>query len=463
MQSKQIEFSFAMMLSSPTLNMILLTMVFSLFPLYMALTKVFFTLFVIFAVVPFFSHWLAREVKVQGFEALAAKGPTFEFNLTPNPRGGIFLEFWGAVYDFLKAFKFLALRTVPLMFVAGFLGSVVSHLIPFERISGASGAVAVIVTAAVGLFLPVPMAFDAVLTNALFVGGLSPALALTLLCTLGIFSSYSFMVVWNSASKKWAVNLASAIFVLGVGVGLMGNWMDRVFYLEPNIRDYQALKAPPKDQKSAGPVLGASAGSALGPLDLAAAPEPLLSKGFLENEQVKVTAQPFAKAAAPTGRFEKHEGVDLGLERGFVYGIRDYPDPFWFGRGTASGDVNQDGWVDVVFGSDEGPKLYLNQGGRFVEVKGFLADMAQRMVFAVALIDWNNDGLLDLFMTTFNQGNWLALNSASGFGAAQKVPNNQAVMTISPSFADFNGDGWLDVYNGNMSLGIITGFRAYGL
>ncbi len=465
LQSKQIEFSFAMMLSSPTMNMVVVTMLFSLFPLYMAVTKIAFTLIVIFGVVPLLSHTLAKTVKIQGFEALSRKDQGFTFDVKSNPSGALLGEIWGAVVDFFKAFIFLGVRTVPLMFVAGFLGSVVSHLIPFEALNGAQGPLALIVTAAVGLFLPVPMAFDLVLTNALFVGGLSPSIVMTLLCTLGIFSSYSFMIVWNSASPKWALNLSGAIFALSLIAGFLGDWMDRVFYLNPNIADYQALRRPTNPStlgqgiKQAGPVEGATLSQGgLKPVEWAT---------VFEDDTLRVASQPFKVGAKATGRFEKHEGVDLGLVQGFVYGIRDYPDPFWFGRGTAGGDVNRDGYVDVVFGSDHGPRLYLNQGDqthgpRFGEVQDFIPEMKDMMVFAVALVDWDQDGWLDLFMTTFNKGNYLSKNNQGQFGSPLKIPNLGGVMTISPAFADFNGDGLLDVYNGNMALGIITGFRAYG-
>ena len=51
----------ALMFASPTLNVVVLMMAFSLLPLYMAVTKLLFNLLVIFALVPLLSKWLARS------------------------------------------------------------------------------------------------------------------------------------------------------------------------------------------------------------------------------------------------------------------------------------------------------------------------------------------------------------------------------------------------------------------
>ena len=58
LQSKRAELAFAMMLSSPTMNIVVLTMVFTLFPLYMGIVKVIFTMAMIFIGVPLISKIL---------------------------------------------------------------------------------------------------------------------------------------------------------------------------------------------------------------------------------------------------------------------------------------------------------------------------------------------------------------------------------------------------------------------
>ena len=176
----------------------------------------------------------------------------------------------------------------------------------------------------------------------------------------------------------------------------------------------------------------------------------LLSTNFLKR--IPAEAKPFSKM----------EGSELGLLRGFRYGIREYPDPFWIGRGSASGDINGDGWQDLAFGSDRGPVVYINRGGWFqmLETPDRLKPLR---VYAVAFVDLDNDGALDLFFSTFNQGNFVALNRKGQLDLEQpmSVPNNNAVLTVNPGFGDFNNDGFLDILNGNMALGVITAMQTY--
>ena len=159
--------------------------------------------------------------------------------------------------------------------------------------------------------------------------------------------------------------------------------------------------------------------------------------------------------------FKKLEGHEIGLSKGFEYTIRDYTDPFWIGRGTAAGDYNNDGWQDIIFGSNNGFILYKNLGGRFELQQLISQEINKLQVYAVAFVDMNNDGWLDIFFTTFNHGNFLVLNKRGvyDFQHLITVPNQNAVLTLSPSFADLDLNGQLDIVNGNVALGVITGMN----
>lgn len=179
------------------------------------------------------------------------------------------------------------------------------------------------------------------------------------------------------------------------------------------------------------------------------------------TEHARIYKSPFyPKEPSEFNGFEQVEGQELGLDRGYMYDIRDYTDPFWFGRGTASGDYDKDGWPDIIFGSNAGIYLYKNIGGRFKR-QSIESDTLKKMkVFAVALVDLNNDDWLDIFFTTYNKGNFLILNQSGQFDAKNMIPvaNRNGVLTLSPAFSDLNKDGYLDIVNGNIALGVVTGF-----
>jgi hypothetical protein len=84
-------------------------------------------------------------------------------------------------------------------------------------------ALGIAAVASVGIFLPVPIAFDVIITAILLNAGMPVEYAMTLLFTLGIFSVYSFSVIWKYISKPVAVTLVVGLAGLGMvsGVGAM--------------------------------------------------------------------------------------------------------------------------------------------------------------------------------------------------------------------------------------------------
>ncbi len=182
---------------------------------------------------------------------------------------------------------------------------------------------------------------------------------------------------------------------------------------------------------------------------------------FRMTDETKIYNSPFfSKPSTELMGFQRVEGQVIGLDQGYIYDIRDYTDPFWFGRGTASGDYDKDGWPDIIFGSNTGFQLYRNIGGKF-EQQVIENDSIKKMkIFAVAFVDLNNDGWLDIFFTTFNEGNFIILNNSGKFDDKKLIPiaNRNGVLTLSPAFSDLDKDGYLDVVNGNIALGVVTGF-----
>ena len=453
LQSRKIEMALALMFASPTLNVVVVTMAFSLLPFYMAVTKLIFNLAVIFTIVPFLAKHLASlPIKdIQKLEKLTADLP-LSTDEEVNESWGTALK--GLVRAFFSQLGSLSLKTVPLMFLAGLIGAALSHTVPLDVLRGTYGPLAFLTAALVGIILPVPMGFDVVLTHALYTAGLPSSVAMVLLLSLGVFSFYSFLIVQQSASTRWAVTLAFTLMIIILPLGLLAPTLHENFYMAPNVAAYKEMHHP-----IAGAIMDSTL-SAKSPIAVAT-PWPAGVDQTIPGLSIK--SFPFLPPVPSKKQtFVASEGPRLGLDRGFVYTVRDYPDPFWVGRGTATGDYDKDGWPDLAFGSDQGIILYHNIGGRFERVEGIAPALVDKRIFAVAFVDLNNDGWLDLFATSFLKGNFYILSQAGSLnGPLASVPNGNGILTVAPAFADLDHDGYPDIFNGNMALGIATGFRSY--
>ena len=109
--------------------------------------------------------------------------------------------------------------------------------------------------------------------------------------------------------------------------------------------------------------------------------------------------------------FTRYDGSLFGLHRDNYFNPRDFYPPFFNGSGVSSGDINRDGWPDVVAASGNLVILYMNDGGkRFNALEMDVTGIEDLALFNVALVDINGDGWLDIFGTTYLQGNFILLN-----------------------------------------------------
>jgi uncharacterized membrane protein YraQ (UPF0718 family) len=223
----RLETTLATMFSSPTLNIVVLTMLFSMFPLYLTVIKLALTLIFILVLMPLLSRWVFTAERAQTYDdtvcaiSPAPAAPSDETVL--SAMRGTFLLLG-------RNLGYIVIRTVPLMLLAGLLGAIVANVIPLPAlVNYETGFLAVTVVALVGIFLPVPVAFDVVLVAVLVSAGAPVIYSMTLLFTLGIFSVYPFFIVWKTISPRVAAVLTAVLVVMGVAGGYVA---ERIYQVE---------------------------------------------------------------------------------------------------------------------------------------------------------------------------------------------------------------------------------------
>ncbi len=154
--------------------------------------------------------------------------------------------------------------------------------------------------------------------------------------------------------------------------------------------------------------------------------------------------------------FTRVEGEALGIFIPNEMTIRDMSAPFTYGNAVVSGDYNNDGLDDIVFSSsDVMVRLFENKGnGDFEQVDLQLGAFANYPTLQVALVDFDNDGWLDLFFSGFDKPSLIIWNIEGSYAFKQPVTiNNQeyAYAALTAAFGDIDEDGFLDIILGNWS------------
>jgi uncharacterized membrane protein YraQ (UPF0718 family) len=206
------ESTLAAMFSSPTLNVVVLAMAFALFPLPIVALKLATMLLMIFVFAPLVVRWKAVPITAGECAVQLAAFETWMQALSATAK------------TYAKSFWYVARVGLPLMVLAALLGALAVETIPQQGLQAPATFVGILLVALVGTFLPVPMAFDVVIAYVAMSRGVAVPYVVTILCTLGIYSVYSFLVVGKTISWKIAAAAGGAVAALGAlaGIAAMG-------------------------------------------------------------------------------------------------------------------------------------------------------------------------------------------------------------------------------------------------
>lgn len=467
----RVETVLATMVASPTLNFVVLTMLLALVPFYMVVVKVALSLLVILVVVPLICRALPQAAVDQAAAEQVpadapAQHPWSAAELAPAATAakpeGLLRAVLGVAWAYLGNLWYIVRLTVPLMLAAGFLGALVATLLPSSLITGLPfGLGALLLIAAVGLFLPVPIGFDVVLCGVLIASGLAQGYVMALLITLGSFSIYSFFIIRQMLGLRVAAQMAGVLALLGIlaGAGAQSyhNWQSQRA-LEMLLQGAAQPIEPAAEIAGGGLFWGAAQAATLDPLALPEVTTP-------DAAAISLTASALAPPSpAADTLFTRAEARSFGIDKPLEFSMRDMWPPFWEGRSLSSGDLDGDGDIDLAVASTEaGLYLYENDGsGQFSRLaldpaaQAELAALTDLAIFNAVLVDIDNDGWLDLFLASYLKGNFWWRNHQGRFGDSplQVVQGSEETpLAMALSFADLDRDGYLDLGLGNWAAG----------
>lgn len=165
-------------------------------------------------------------------------------------------------------------------------------------------------------------------------------------------------------------------------------------------------------------------------------------------------------------------------------------DQSFYGMGVAVGDYDNDGWRDLFVTAVGENHLFRNDGGKFVEVTGAakVAGRKQDWGTSCGFFDFDNDGLLDLFVCNYvdwsaekeleldarltaqikayvqpqvmdgsfpylyrNQGDgtFQDVSASSGVQLVDRQNRKPLSKSLGVCFVDINNDGWQDIFVAN--------------
>lgn len=481
----------AALIASPSLNIVVVMMAFSMFPFHMVATRLILVFVLILVLIPLACHlFFGREVDLQksGETLCKTTSPDKNANIVfaAGVKGWVQASFW-ALKAYIVAFLTLLAIALPLMILAGFLGSVAVTLLPWDMFKAldwqfTAGAAALFMTvlALFGTLLPSPIAFDVVLSSVLLQVGVPMPYVAVFFFTLGTFSIYALFIVWQAVSFRVASFLFVATAALGILAGISAMIFENYLIGKAQQNVIAAVKEVIEENKAQDengdfdPVIDRNQD---GVLDFAALSSTIEAQKFTflpmveealksSPDDITIMRHDFVPGQKNgQNRFTRIYGEQIGIVQPYLVSYTSFfPDDLvYVTMSIASGDVHNDGWPDILVMGDHDVMpnitLFSNIGGKEFKRQALPVTSDMGMIVLVTMADLNADGWLDIVFATYGGTNYVLYNDKGEFKADNlKVLHNRKGqgITMTMGFSDFDLDGDLDIFEGNWSDGALV-------
>src|SRR5256886_993563 len=140
-------------------------------------------------------------------------------------------------------------------------------------------------------------------------------------------------------------------------------------------------------------------------------------------------------------------------------------DKFSMAGGTIVDDFDNDGLLDLFVGNEQGPSyLFHNRGdGIFEDISHSAGVDRVAVTKGVAAADYDNDGYTDLYVSNLTGNNFLYHNNHDGTftEVAQQAGVQQPLTSFATWFFDYDNDGWPDLFVTSYYMSVEETVRTY--
>ena len=207
-----IESALSFMFSSPTLNFVVISMIFAGLPSAYGILQYLMIALVLLVFLPAIVHLYNKAQPVQS-EASAVCAISFKSQECDKSLVDTAKE---VAVLYAKNLWHLIKSAVPLMLAAAVVSAVVMESLPLQAIFAHVSFLAIAGLALVTVLLPIPIALDVIVAQQLYVHGVAAPYVMLFLSTLGTFSILPMSYLWTEVSKKLALGLYAMFVVLGI-------------------------------------------------------------------------------------------------------------------------------------------------------------------------------------------------------------------------------------------------------